>query len=69
VFLYRAPGSSLVLGFDQVINLTNTNGPKLKCCKRDGTKTMTKINAEGLAWGVSKRAMAAGAGGILRTRG
>jgi len=46
-------GGSLVLGFDQIINLTNANSPKPKCCKRYGTKTMTKINAEGLAWAVA----------------
>jgi hypothetical protein len=52
-FCIERQGSSLVLGFDQVINLTHTNGPKPMCCKWDGTKTMTKINAEGLAWGVA----------------
>ena len=30
------------------------------CCKCARTKTMTKIKAEGTAWGVSKRAMHAG---------
>ena len=34
---------------------------------RVDTKSMTGKTTEGLAWGVSKRAMAAGAGGILRT--
>jgi hypothetical protein len=46
-------GSFLVLGFDQVSNLTNINGPKPICCKRDGTKTMMKIKAEGMAWGIA----------------
>jgi len=47
-------GSSLVLGFDQINNLTNANSPKTMCCKWGGTKTMTKINAEGSAWGTGK---------------
>jgi len=33
------------------------------------TKTMTKIKAEGTAWGVSKRAMPSRDGGILLTWG
>jgi len=37
------------------------------CCRRAGTKSMTGKRAEGMASGESKRAMAAGAGGILRT--
>ena len=37
------------------------------CRMRGDTKSMTGKTTEGLAWGVSKRAMAAGAGGILRT--
>jgi len=37
------------------------------CCRRAGTKSMKGKRAEGMARGESKRAMAAGAGGILRT--
>jgi hypothetical protein len=59
-------GGSLVLGFYHQ-NLTNIKSPKTMCRMRAGTKSMTGKTTEGLAWGVSKRAMAAGAGGILRT--
>ena len=44
----------MVLGFDQIINLTNANSPKTMCCMSGGTKTMTKINTEGAAWGTGK---------------
>jgi hypothetical protein len=30
------------------------NSPKTMCCMSGGTKTMTKINAEGRAWGTGK---------------
>jgi hypothetical protein len=40
---------------------------KAMCCRRAGAKSMTGKRAEGMASGESKRAMAAGAGGILRT--
>jgi hypothetical protein len=53
-FCFVRRGSSLVLGFDQIINLTNANSPKTMCCMSGGTKTMTKINAEGRAWGTGK---------------
>jgi hypothetical protein len=61
------PGRLFGFGLVPVISLYNIKSPKPMCRMRAGTKSMTGKRAEGLARGVSKRALAAGAGGILRT--
>jgi hypothetical protein len=51
--LYRAPGQ--LFGFLLLpLKTIQIKRKKTMCCMSDGTKTMTKINAEGRAWGTGK---------------
>jgi hypothetical protein len=66
--LFCGSGRLFDFGLLPLISLNNIKSPKAMCRMRADTKSMTGKTTEGLAWGVSKRAIAAGAGGILRTR-
>ena len=59
----------IIIGMDKLCALVKKSFRKKNkmaiYCIWAGTKTMTKTNAEGMAWGVGKRAHESAEGGIL----